>query len=197
MELVETLIEDARWDAFGLPALAERAARATLATLEMPVAGFMVSLMGCDDDRIAGLNADFRGKPTPTNVLSWPSEERAAETPGGMPELPEPGPVDDPESLGDIAIAFDTCAREAEAAAKPMHEHVSHLVVHRRVTSGAGRAAGHDRRYDLRPEPEGLFRSAAFRLPSSFGQRRRWCDASRALKRRGRRAWCPAPDAGG
>jgi probable rRNA maturation factor len=130
MELVETLIEDARWEAFGLPDLAERAGRATLAALDMPVAGFIVSLMGCDDARIAVLNADFRGKPQPTNVLSWPSEERGADSPGGMPDLPEPGPEDDPESLGDIAIAFDTCAREAEAAAKPMHEHVSHLVVH-------------------------------------------------------------------
>jgi probable rRNA maturation factor len=130
MELVETLIEDARWEAFGLPALAERASRATLAALEMPGEGFMVSLMGCDDARIAALNADFRGKPQPTNVLSWPSEERAAETPGGMPDLPEPGSVDDPESLGDIAIAWETCAREAEAAVKPMQDHVTHLVVH-------------------------------------------------------------------
>jgi probable rRNA maturation factor len=130
MELVETLIEDARWEAFGLPALAERAGRATLAALDLPVEGFLISLMGCDDARIATLNADFRGKPTPTNVLSWPSDERAAEEPGGMPDLPEPGDVDDPESLGDIAIAFDTCAAEAEAAGKPMADHVTHLVVH-------------------------------------------------------------------
>jgi probable rRNA maturation factor len=130
MELVETLIEDARWEAFGLPALAERAGRATLAALGLPVEGFLISLMGCDDARIATLNADFRGKPTPTNVLSWPSDERAAEEPGGMPDLPEPGDVEDPESLGDIAIAFDTCAAEAEAAGKPMADHVTHLVVH-------------------------------------------------------------------
>jgi probable rRNA maturation factor len=130
MELVETLIEDARWDAFGLPALAERAGRATLAALDLPAEGFQISLMGCDDARIAGLNADFRGKPQPTNVLSWPSEERGADRPGGMPDLPAPGAVDDPESLGDIAIAWETCAREAEAATKPIEDHVTHLVVH-------------------------------------------------------------------
>ena len=130
MDLVETVIEDARWDAFGLPALAERAGRATLAGLGLPVEGFQISLMGCDDTRIAGLNADFRGKPTPTNVLSWPSEERGADTPGAMPDLPEPGDADDPESLGDIAIAWDTCATEATAAANPMEDHVTHLVVH-------------------------------------------------------------------
>jgi probable rRNA maturation factor len=130
MELVETLIEDVRWEAFGLSALAERAGRATLAALGLPTEGFGISLMGCDDARIAALNADFRGKPTPTNVLSWPSEERAAEAPGGMPDLPDPGDPDDPESLGDIALAWETCAAESAAAGKPMTDHVTHLVVH-------------------------------------------------------------------
>jgi probable rRNA maturation factor len=63
MELVETMIEDARWEAFGLAAVADRAGRAVLAGLDLPGAGFAISLMGCDDARIAVLNADFRGKP--------------------------------------------------------------------------------------------------------------------------------------
>lgn len=130
MDLVETVIEDARWEAFGLAPLAERAGRAVLAALGLPVDGFMISLMGCDDARIAVLNADFRGKPQPTNVLSWPSEERGAEFAGEVPELPEAGEADDPESLGDIAIAYETCAREAEEQGKPMADHVTHLVVH-------------------------------------------------------------------
>jgi probable rRNA maturation factor len=86
--------------------------------------------MGCDDARIAVLNADFRGKPAPTNVLSWPSEERGAEFVGDAPKVPQPGSVKDPESLGDIAIAFETCAREAEEQDKPMVDHVTHLIVH-------------------------------------------------------------------
>lgn len=130
MELVETVIEDARWEAFGLHPLAERAAQAALAGLGLTGAGFQVSLMGCDDARIAVLNADFRGKPQPTNVLSWPSDERGAEFVGEAPELPAPGTADDPESLGDIAIAWETCAAEAEAQAKPMPDHVTHLIVH-------------------------------------------------------------------
>ena len=40
------------------------------------------------------------------------------------------GEIDDPEPLGDIAIAYDTCAAEAAAAGKPMRDHVQHLVVH-------------------------------------------------------------------
>lgn len=130
MDLVETVIEDARWQAFGLEALAERAARAALVGAALPCAGFQISLMGCDDARIAGLNADFRGKPTPTNVLSWPSKERGAEFVGEAPEAPQPGTADDPESLGDIAIAWETCVREAEAQGKPLVDHVTHLIVH-------------------------------------------------------------------
>ena len=130
MELVETVIEDARWEAFGLPTLAERAGRAALAGLGLPGEGFAISLMGCDDARIAVLNADFRGKPQPTNVLSWPSEERGAEFAGEAPEPPEPGEADDPDPLGDIAIAWETCAREAGEQDKPMVDHVTHLIVH-------------------------------------------------------------------
>ena len=130
MDLVETLIEDARWEAFGLPALAERAAREALVGAGLPVKGFVISLLACDDARIAVLNADFRGKPQPTNVLSWPSEERGAEFAGDLPVAPLPGSSDDPESLGDIAIAWDTCVREAAAQDKPLADHVTHLVVH-------------------------------------------------------------------
>ncbi len=128
--LVDIVVEDARWEAFGLESLAERACRAAAEELGLPPEGFVLCLMGCDDARIAALNADFRGKPRPTNVLSWPSEERGAEGDGDMPDLPEPGRPDDPEELGDIAIAWETCAREAAEQGKPMADHVTHLVVH-------------------------------------------------------------------
>lgn len=129
-DLVETVCEDARWEAFGLAPLAEAAARAALAGIGLAPAGFLISLLACDDARIAALNADFRGKPKPTNVLSWPSDERATEFTGEEPERPEPGTGDEPGELGDIAIAFETCAREAEEQGKPMRDHVTHLIVH-------------------------------------------------------------------
>lgn len=128
--LVDIMIEDQRWDEVALPALAERAARAVLAHRGLEAADFEISLLGCDDARIAALNADFRDKPRPTNVLSWPSEERAAEDEGGEPEPPEPFAPGMPEGLGDIAIAYETCAREAAEAGKPMADHVTHLIVH-------------------------------------------------------------------
>ncbi len=125
--LTDTIIEDDRWQALDFAALAEEAAQATLAHLGIAAEDWEIAVLACDDARIAALNADFRDKAGATNVLSWPSEERSAEEPGGLPEPPEPG--FDPE-LGDIAIAYDTCAREAEDAGKPMAEHVTHLVVH-------------------------------------------------------------------
>jgi len=123
---VDCLIEDSRWNDLSLDKLAEAAVDATLKELGLEPSVWTVSVMGCDDARIAALNAGFRGKPVPTNVLSWPSDERGAQTPGEMPLAPD---MTDPE-LGDIAIAFDTCAAEAAAAGKPLADHVTHLLVH-------------------------------------------------------------------
>ncbi len=128
--LVDTLIEDARWEAFGLAELAEAAAQATLTALRLPAEGFEISLLGCSDTRIAELNADFRGKPQPTNVLSWPSHERGADQDGFPPHRPQAGQPEMPEELGDIAIAWETCQREAEEQGKDARAHVSHLLVH-------------------------------------------------------------------
>lgn len=120
--IVDLVLEDARWEALGLEALAERACAAALTHLGLRDGE--IAILACDDGRIAALNGDFRDKPRPTNVLSWPSEERAALTPGG-----DPVPPVHPE-LGDIAIAYDTCVREADEAGKPLADHVTHLIVH-------------------------------------------------------------------
>jgi len=125
--LTDTLIEDPRWGDIDLSALAERAATTTLSHLGLDPSTWNIAVLACDDARIATLNADFRGKPQPTNVLSWPSEDRAADIAGARPDLPGPGP--DPE-LGDIAIAYDTCASEAQAANKSLADHVTHLIIH-------------------------------------------------------------------
>lgn len=128
--LVDTITEDPRWDALNLDAMANRAGRAVLDALGLPDQGFAICLMGCDDAHIAGLNADFRGKAQPTNVLSWPSEDRSPDRPGQAPVLPAPGAVDTPNELGDIAIAYDTCMAEAVDQQKSPQDHVTHLVVH-------------------------------------------------------------------
>lgn len=125
--MTEVLIEDDRWQTAGLADLAERAAASALVHEELDPGEWEISVLGCDDARIAALNAGFRDRASPTNVLSWPSEERGAQTPGARPAPPRPG--DGPE-LGDIAIAFDTCAREADAAGRSLTDHATHLLVH-------------------------------------------------------------------
>ena len=122
---VDCVVEDHRWD--GIAALADKACTATLAHLGYDPDVFEVSLLACDDARIAVLNADFRDKTQATNVLSWPSDERGAENDGEMPLAPEL-PMD--AELGDIAIAYDTCVREAAETGKSMQDHTLHLLVH-------------------------------------------------------------------
>lgn len=75
-----------------------------------------VSVLLCDDATIQELNANWRGKNTPTNVLSFP-----AAVPGKLAER---------ALLGDIAIAWETTAREASAEGKPVTNHLTHLAVH-------------------------------------------------------------------
>lgn len=130
MTLTDCILEDGRWQEAGLEALAEHAAHATLAHLGFAPAAYEIAVLGCDDARIAVLNTDFRGKPTPTNVLSWPSDDLAAEEDGDSPLAPEPEDEDEPHHLGDIALAWETCAREAADQGKPLTQHVTHLVVH-------------------------------------------------------------------
>ncbi|HRK41518.1 MAG TPA: rRNA maturation RNase YbeY [Gemmobacter sp.] len=127
---VEIVIEDDRWVAFGLEAVACHAMTATLGHLGLDPVRFQIVVMGCDDARISALNGSFRGKAKPTNVLSWPSEERGSEYSGEAPVLPEPGTEDDPFPLGDIAIAWETCAREAAEQGKSVNDHVVHLLIH-------------------------------------------------------------------
>ena len=120
--IVDIVLEDERWS--NLEQLAALACEATLRHLGLDPAHYEIVVMGADDVRVAALNGQFRGKAHPTNVLSWPSEERAAEAPGERPAAPA-GP-----ELGDIALAWETCAREAEALGRSLGDHVTHLLVH-------------------------------------------------------------------
>lgn len=126
---VELIMEDDRWRGLGLQDLADRACEAALAHLGLDPAACEIALLACDDARIAVLNADFRGKARPTNVLSWPAHDLSPQEPGAPPRPPRPdftGAI----ALGDIAIARETCVREAAAAGRPLADHVAHLIVH-------------------------------------------------------------------
>ena len=129
MDMLDILVEDPRWAAVDLEALSLKVLQAACADLDLPPDAVELTLLACDDARIATLNTAFRGKATPTNVLSWPAEERAATKVGARPLPPQPDP-DGTLALGDIAISYDTCAAEATAAGRDFADHVTHLILH-------------------------------------------------------------------
>jgi probable rRNA maturation factor len=96
-------------------ACVRRAAEAALLDGEAPPSEISVVLS--DDEHIRELNKHHRGMDKPTNVLSFPAARMKA--PAGTPRL-----------LGDIVLAFETCEREAREEAKPLENHITHLVVH-------------------------------------------------------------------
>lgn len=100
-----------------LQALAQRAIEASFAQVGDLEPGQTVSILFTDDETIRDLNARFRNKDKSTNVLSFPGPEDA----------PFPGI---PPHLGDIALAYETIVREAQAEGKPFEHHLTHLIVH-------------------------------------------------------------------
>lgn len=63
----DILIEESRWARLNFETLAETACQSVLEHLGQK-GEVEVSILACNDARIAALNADFRGKPQPTNV---------------------------------------------------------------------------------------------------------------------------------
>ena len=97
--------------------LAETVAAAVAARDELIVPDAAeLSLVLTDDAHIRVLNRNWRGFDKPTNVLSFPA---------GDDDEEDPGPL-----LGDVIVAHETMAREAEDEGKSFEDHFAHLLVH-------------------------------------------------------------------
>ena len=117
---LDILVEAGDWPPESeLRALAEEALGAALAALGGLVPPLSLatgeepaelSILFTDDAAIQRLNAQYRGKDKPTNVLSFPQAS---------------GPL-----LGDIVLAWETVSREAALAEKLLRAHMAHLIVH-------------------------------------------------------------------
>jgi probable rRNA maturation factor len=118
---------DGDWDA--LAARAAQAAGAGEPLLANP--RLVASLLFTSDAEVHVLNREWRQRDKPTNVLSFPMLER-----GELEALAAEGP---PVMLGDIALAYETCAREAAEKGVALEAHATHLIVH-----GLLHLAGHD-----------------------------------------------------
>ena len=128
MILDVALDADPEWDSsIGWADLAEAAAEAAIAESRFPklAAGpraIELSVRLSENEEVRALNAQWRGKDKPTNVLSFPlagQAELAAATADG-PEL----------MLGDIILARGVCAEEAAEKSIPIEQHAAHLMVH-------------------------------------------------------------------
>ncbi len=99
--------------------LAQEAVEAAIRASDRPMLAARdveVSVRFTGDDEVRGLNARWRDKDRPTNVLSFPMAEADG--------------LDDAAMLGDIVLARETIAAEAEAGRLPLRSHVAHLLVH-------------------------------------------------------------------
>ena len=114
--MIEVVIEEPAWES-ALPQAEALAAQAA----EAATPGSDIAILLTSDEAVRAMNDQFRGVDKPTNVLSFPAS--------GLPG----------DHLGDIALAFGVCAREAEAQGKTLAAHLQHLVAH-----GALHLVGYD-----------------------------------------------------
>ena len=104
-----------------------------------------ISLVFCNDPFIQALNAEYRGKNAPTDVLSFAQ--------------------DDPQTLGDIVLSVPTAARQAEAAGWPLESEIALLAVH-----GLLHLLGHDDEteagaWDMQRRTEAALTEAGIAIP--------------------------------
>jgi probable rRNA maturation factor len=110
--LIDIEIDHPAWSE-ALPDIEKIVRYAALVALEAEEAGHGdVAFRLTDDSSVQTLNRNFLGKDAPTNVLSFPT------------------PPNPQHHLGDVALAFGVCVREAAEQSKPLAHHVSHLVIH-------------------------------------------------------------------
>ena len=123
---VDVVIEDARWKTLELKQIANQAFFETLFLLDLQPKRFACCILACDNKQIKGLNNKFRGKNYPTNVLSFPARLENYEVKSTF----TPTEANNPRELGDIAIAFEICKKEATESKVKFEHHVYHLIIH-------------------------------------------------------------------
>jgi len=148
---IDIIIDSKMWTTE--PAAEETVRRAIVQAADLVTAGDVaLAVMLTDDAAIRALNNQWRGLDKPTNVLSFPA--------------PAALWGDSPVHLGDIAIAYETVAREADSEGKPLAHHLSHLAVH-----GFLHLLGYD--HESEPEAEAMERQerailARLRIPDPY-----------------------------
>jgi probable rRNA maturation factor len=125
---VDLSVEPVWGDADDWQMLSDRAVTAAIAVAPyaaLTEGKFTVSLSirFADNAEVQKLNGDYRDKDMPTNILSFPMMEGH--------EFDALANTDDGETLlGDIILAYETCAAEANEKGISLPHHVTHLIIH-------------------------------------------------------------------
>lgn len=115
---VDVIENSGDWTAIPDAVAAIRDAAAAAAGFpEASLLGVEAAVALSDDAAVSRLNARYRGKPSPTNVLSFPV--RGAPTANAEHDF-----------VGDVILAAETVMREAEQLGIPPRHHLQHLVIH-------------------------------------------------------------------
>ena len=123
---------EADWEATAQAAVAEAIRKSPYADWLTRSLMIEVSVRLTDDAEVQTLNREYRHKDKPTNVLSFPMIDRD--------DFAALANTDDGEVLlGDIMLAYQTCAREAEEKGIALGAHATHLALH-----GMLHLLGHD-----------------------------------------------------
>jgi probable rRNA maturation factor len=128
MTLEIALEADEEWDSSSpWKPLVRNAAEAAIAESAYPdlsdserTIEISVTLTG--DEQVRALNAKWRGKDKPTNVLSFPMADEL--------DLSRAIVAERELLLGDIVLARGVCQREADEKGVSFHEHATHLLIH-------------------------------------------------------------------
>jgi probable rRNA maturation factor len=113
---LEIIVEAPAWNALrGVKPALRRAISAAAAPMQLEESELAIVLT--DDAAVRKLNRRWRGSDKATNVLSFPAH-------GLVP------PGSGPRPLGDVVIAYETMAREAQEQGLPLTHHLTHLAVH-------------------------------------------------------------------
>ena len=123
---VDLIIEDTRWKTINLFSIANAAFKETLSELNLSSENFDCSVLACSSEKIRGLNEQFRGKNNSTNVLSFPLKAEKYEAKNSLKLKADADLLE----LGDIAIAYEVCKKEANVSKIKLEDHVHHLIIH-------------------------------------------------------------------
>ncbi|MGJ8536524.1 MAG: rRNA maturation RNase YbeY [Parasphingopyxis sp.] len=111
------------WDLLALKAVTQAIRQTPHGDLAKEAVTLEISIKLTDDDEVRSLNAAYRDKDKPTNVLSFPMVQ-----PDMLGALAN---SDDGEVLlGDIVLARGVCEDEADEKQISVQDHATHLIVH-------------------------------------------------------------------